>query len=299
MLVLTELFSYIDALVGWLRGLPDTLVGIVIGSLFTLTGVVLTNRSNLKNLRLQLAHDRGEKARERSLSLRRDVYLGAAEAISAALNTVVRYPDLSLDHAQLMADYRDRSSQIAKIHVIASESTALQLMAFMSELGKVYLRLNIERAGLIKIRSQMQSLMEQMHRHNAGRDQNLELMKRFNIEGVMDQRRMEILKSAFNFEQQQATIAAEEHDRLLEALRPKHLAFVELCQTEERRLAAMLLPVIAGVREELEHPIDVDVYAKVFDGAPVVTREDLEMLFGVRPHGQQVARDNREQTTVS
>lgn len=284
---LAEMLRYIAAITDWMQSLPDTLVGIVIGSMFTLAGVVLTNRSNLKNLKLQLVHDRGEKARERSLSLRRDVYLGAAEAISAALNTVVRYPDLSLDHAQLMADYRDRSSHIAKIHVIAKESTALQLMAFMRELGAVYLRLNIERAELIKIRSQMQSLMEQMHRHNSGRDQYLELMKRFNIEGVMDQRRMEVLKSGFDFEQQQATRAADEHDRLLETLRPKHLGFVELCQTEERRLAAMLLPVIAGVREELEHPIDVDVYAKVFDGAPIATRQDLETLFGMRLRGQE------------
>lgn len=276
------LHHYIGVITQWLTALPDTLVGVVIGSVFTLAGVVLTNRTNLKNLRIQLQHDHDQKARERSLSLRRDVFLGAAEAISSALNTVVRYPDLSLDHAQLMADYRDKSAQIAKIHVIARESTALQLMAFMRELGSVYLKLNINRAELIKIRSQMRSLEDQMHRHSASRDQYLELMKRLNIEGVIDKRKMNALEFNFKFEQEQATRVAEAHDNLLEVLRPKHLEFVERCQAEERRLAAMLLPVIAGVREELEHPIDVDVYAKVFDGAPIATRQDLEALFGIR-----------------
>lgn len=279
------LHHYIGVITQWLTALPATLVGVVIGSVFTLGGVVLTNRSNLNNLRIQLQHDREQKTRERSLSLRRDVYLGAAEAISSALNAVVRYPDLSLDHAQLMADYRDKSSLIAKIHVIATESTALQLMAFMRELASVYLKLNIERAELIKVRSQMRSHEDQMHRHSASRDQYLELMKRLNIEGVIDKRKMDALDFNFKIEQEQIVKLAEAHDKLLEGLRPKHLKFVELCQTEERRLAAMLLPVIAGIREELEHPINVDEYAKVLGGAPVATRQDLEALFGIRKTG--------------
>jgi hypothetical protein len=58
----------------WVFSWPDTLVGVVIGSVFTLTGVVQTNRTNLKNLRIQLEHDREQKAKERVLSMRRDVY---------------------------------------------------------------------------------------------------------------------------------------------------------------------------------------------------------------------------------
>lgn len=264
----------------WLSSWPDTLVGVVIGSIFTLAGIVLTNRTNLKNLRLQLDHDREQKAKERALSMRRDVYLSAAEAISAAMNTVVRYGDLSLDQATLMADCRAKSDQIAKVHVIATEATALRFVAFMRELGAVFVKLNIQRAQLLTTRARMQSLLEQMHRHNAARDNYLELMKQFNVDGTMDDRRMGVLERGFQFEQDAASKAASDHDTLLEELRPQHLAFVELCQQENARLSSMLLPVVESVRSELEQPIDVALYAKVFCGAPVATRQDLEALFG-------------------
>lgn len=265
----------------WMSTWPDTLVGVVIGSVFTLTGVVLTNRTNLKNLRLHLDHDREQKAKERALSMRRDVYLSVAEALAAAMNTVIRYGDLSLDQATLMADYRAKSDQIAKVHVIATEATALRFVAFMRELGAVFVKLSIQRAPLLTTRARMQSLLEQMHRHNAARDHYLEIMKQFNVDGTMDDRRMGVLDKGFKFEQDGALKSASDHDTLLEELRPQHLAFAELCQLENARLSKMLLPVIESVRSELEQPIDVALYAKVFDGAPVATRQDLEALFGV------------------
>lgn len=279
---LIDTFLYhIDRMWLWISSWSDTFSGVVIGAIFTLAGVVLTNRTNLKNLRIQLAHDREQRAKERSLSMRREIYLSAAEAIAAAMNTVVRYGDLSLDQNALTAEFRAKSDQISKIHVVASEVTALRFIAFMRDLGATFIKLNIQRAELVATRASMQTLLERIKGHNASRDHYLELMKQFNVEGTMDERRMSVLQNGFKFEQDAAMKAAVEHDTLLEELRPKHLAFVELCQSENIRLSKSLLPLIESVRCELENPIDVNLYAKVFEGAPVATRKDLEALFGV------------------
>lgn len=273
---------YADQIWLWVSSWSETFSGVVIGAAFTLAGVVLTNRTNLENLRLQLSHDREQRAKERSLSMRREIYLSAAEAIASAMNTVVRYGDLSLSQNDLTAEYRSKSDQISKIHVVATETTALRFIAFMRDLGATFTKLNIQRMELAAIRAEMQTLIQRMNGHNASRDHYLELMKKFNVEGTMDDRRMAVLESGFQFEQEAATKAAEEHDVLLEKLRPRHLAFVELCQSENIRLSKSLLPLIESVRSELENPINVELYAKVFEGAPVVTRKDLEMLFGVK-----------------
>ena len=55
----------------------------------------MTNRASDRRLRAQLDHDRELKARERELSLRNDVYLAAAEAVSAGFYAVARFADLS------------------------------------------------------------------------------------------------------------------------------------------------------------------------------------------------------------
>jgi hypothetical protein len=48
-----------------------------------LGGVFLANLFHNSRLRTQLAHDRDLKDREREMSLRTDIYLAAAEAVSA------------------------------------------------------------------------------------------------------------------------------------------------------------------------------------------------------------------------
>jgi hypothetical protein len=279
--------KYFDTLQQWLQAMPDTLIGVIIGSFFTLAGVVLTNRTNLRNLRLQLEHDRQQKAKERAMSMRRDVYLAAAEALSSALSTIVRYGDLSLNHSDLIEDYRQRSGQIAKIHVIATETTALRFVSFMRELSRVFVKLNIQRAQLLLIKTKMQSLLDQMRRHQTSRDQYLELMKQFNVDGTIDDRRFVVLDKGFQFEQDSASKAATEHDALLEQLRPRHLEFVDFCQHENARLSRLLLPLVESVRVDLEQPIDIHVYEEVLAGAPVATRSDLEALFGVIRHEEK------------
>lgn len=271
----------------WLTSWPDTLAGVVIGSFFTLAGVVLTNRTNLRNMRLQLEHDRCQREKERALSMRRDIYIGASEAISAALSTIGRFGDLSLEHAELMSDYRSKSSQIAKIHIVATEATAIQFVAFTRALGAVFVKLSIERRRLLALRSIMQSHLEQMRNHQAARDQFLERFKHFNVEGAMDDRRLEVLTRGFDFEQEGAAAAATAHDEVMEQLRPQHLAFAELCQAEEVRLAALLLPVVASIRTELEQPIDVELYSQALSGKPIATRADLEALFGVTAENKE------------
>ena len=104
-----------------IESIPATFWGVIIGAFFSLSGVALTNRANDRRLHAQLAHDRQIKDRERELTLRKDVYLAAAEAISAGLMTVGRFADLEIPHDKLTEIYLEKSPAIAKVHVIARE----------------------------------------------------------------------------------------------------------------------------------------------------------------------------------
>ena len=83
--LINTFLNYTDQIWLWVSSWSETFSGVVIGAAFTLAGVVLTNRTNLENLRLQLSHDREQRAKERSLSMRREIYLSAAEAIASAM----------------------------------------------------------------------------------------------------------------------------------------------------------------------------------------------------------------------
>jgi hypothetical protein len=245
--------------------IPATFWGIVIGSFFTLGGVVLTNRANDRRLREQLRHDRELRNRDRELSLRKDVYLSAAEAISAGLNTVGRFADLDIPNNKLTEAYIEKSPAIAKVHLIANEETTKALTSLVSELTAVYLRLFAKRFPLVMQKAQIAFLQQQMESFSRERDRMLDLMKQFNLEGATDKHRWEVIQGNFKFEQDRITETSKQHATLLADLFPKELDLVKECMEGTNRLNRLLVPVVVAARRELEIPLDEAAYAKVIE----------------------------------
>jgi len=169
---------------------------------FSLGGVVITNRANDRRLRAQLVNDRELRNRERELSLRKDVYLGAAEAISAGLTAIGRFANLDLPNDKITEVYLEKASSIAKIHVIAKEETVKSVVDFVNELGTAYLRLFAMRYPLVIDKNQLAILDKQIESFANERDRMIELMKQFNLEGNTDKRRWEVIQNNFKFEQE-------------------------------------------------------------------------------------------------
>lgn len=257
----------------------DTLVAAVLGALFTVIGVSLTNRANQKNLETQLAHQEASRKREYELGVRRDVYLQAAEGIAAGMNSLVGLCQLDVDYSEIMEGFENRSAQIARVHIVASEKTALLMTELMTRLGQSLIRLNTERLALIALRARMNAQVARMDRHNAARDQCIELMRQENLAGNLDEARWKRIQSLLETEQKHASLAADAHDEILDQLRPRHIAFVQACLTEQAELRLQLIPLIESVRQELDMPIDVNLYAQALPKGLPFTKEQLEDLY--------------------
>ena len=212
----------------WLVGLSEQTHGILIGSMFTMAGVWLTNRGNLRNLRQQLAHDRTQKKTEYELGIRRDVYLGVAQSVSEGITAISRLTDLSISNSEAIEKYKNNSSQIAKIHIVAREQTAIAFLEFMRGLSQAMLRVSIARKPVQAIKDQMALHLERMNRHNSSRDQALELIKQMSLNGIRDDEKFNRLSDAFEYEQSQASEAALEHDKLLDQLKPEHFKLFQI-----------------------------------------------------------------------
>ncbi len=256
--ILSELLSLLDKI-------PATFWGVVVGAFLSLGGVVLTNRANDRRLRAQLVHDRDLRNRERELSLRKEIYLAAAEAVSAGLAAVGRFANLDIPHDQLAEEYLKKSPSIAKVHVIATEETARAVAALTGELSIAYLRLSAKRFPLIAHKQHLAFLAEQMVAFARERDRMLELMKQYNLQGQVDQRLWDVIKNSFEFEQERITDVAKNHSELAAALYAKQLEYAQGCMAEVIRLSRLQLPALAAVRRELELPIDEDAYSKVME----------------------------------
>ena len=66
---------------------PAAFWGVVFGSFFSILAVWLTSRDSTARLLKQFEHERLVKNHNRELGMKKEIYLDAAEAISAAIST--------------------------------------------------------------------------------------------------------------------------------------------------------------------------------------------------------------------
>lgn len=244
----------------FLELIPASFWGVVVGSFFSIAGVAITNRASDKRLRAQFEHERESKTKDREMMLRKEVFLSAAEAIAAGMNSIGRFVNFDIPNDQVTQPYVEKAPAIAKVHVIARTETILPLAQFTGRLGSMYIELLARRLELMDERNAIALIDNQVEQFGKERDRILEMIKQHNIEGIVDQRRWATLQGNFEFEQKRVTEGLAHRAQLANALQPKHLDFMRECLSYTEQLGEMLIPVLTAVRNELELPLDEAAY---------------------------------------
>lgn len=247
------------------KAIPASFWGVVVGSFFSLGGVVVSNQASDRRMRQQLAHDRELKNRERELSLRKEVYLAAAEAISAGINSLSRFSSLDIPNDKVTADYHEKSAAIARVYVIAQDNTLTAITKLTDEMSNAYLRLFAKRIPLSAKKGRIAVLQEQIDVFNNEGNRMLELMKQHNLSGEVDPRKWNVIQENFKFEQGRIDAASKEQAALIEELMLENLAFASECVSEMGALRRLLMPTLSAVRIELEMPIDPSRYMSAIE----------------------------------
>ena len=147
------------------------------GSFITLIGITLTNRANDRRLQAQLSHERELRKKERELSLRKDIYLAAAEAIATGINTIGQFTNMEVPIEKITETYGEKSPSIAKVYIAAEEETVKAIVHLMSELEASYLQLIAKRIPLEQQKNQLAILKQQTEIFGKERDRMVDLQK--------------------------------------------------------------------------------------------------------------------------
>ncbi len=246
-----------------LKQIPDAVWAAIIASLLTLGGVHLANRNSRKQHREALEHDARQRDREREMSLRREVYLKATEAISKCQNFLMRLSNIDISEQELATEFSHDSAAIAKIHIVGTNNTVQAVSAFLHEWSSVYLELALKRIGLIERKKRIESLMECVDKFQKEMDRYVELMKQLNLEGNTEQRVWKVVKDNFEFERTRNEKCNEERKLLQTIQNKERLQFVQLCVDRFLRVSQTIPPAVFAVREELEMKLDKEAYLKM------------------------------------
>lgn len=285
-------------LVCLIKIIPASFWGVIVGSFFSIGGVALTNRAIDRRLQAQFEHERLRKKKDREMELRKEVYLAAAEAISAGLNAVGRFANLDLPNDQVTNDYTERSPAIAKVHVIAKTETVEALVRFTNALGVLFLKQFSRRIELMIEKNSITILDNQIVDFGKERDRFLEMIKQHNIEGVVDGRRWNVLQENFEFEQKRIRDGTASRAKLLEALQPKQFAFARECVSNAAELGQLLIPILVAIRAELELEFDEEAYRQMISVSIVKQQEAFDgFVHRLTPNAQSY--DPRDASQVA
>ncbi|HEY1948342.1 MAG TPA: hypothetical protein VGG97_15135 [Bryobacteraceae bacterium] len=270
---------FLSEMLGLFQQVPGTFWGVVFGSIFTLLGTHLTNRSNDRRLGLQFKKETAVKKYEREMIFRKETYAAAVEAISTGFYALPRFADLAIPDNQITANYLEHAPLVAKAHLIANEKTLKALTDITTELGAAFLRLSIQRIPLMALQQEIKLTKDRMDKHHQAIDAVLELMKRQNIDGIQDERRMKTLKGNFDFEAQHRDDALATFTRLNKESADRHIALLKDCCTESMRISPLLPIALVAAREELEHSINIENYAEIIKQSQTNTQAQIEKFF--------------------
>lgn len=248
---------------GYIDKVPSSTWGVIIGALVAFSGVLLTNRAHDLRLKKQFEHEREVKTRDREMALRKEVYLGAAEAVSAGLIAVGQFSNLEVKYEKLLEEYLSKSSSIAKTNIIANEKTLKAIGNFSGELLATFMRLTAKRTPLLHQSQNIATLRTLVDTFIKEQTRVLELMKQHNLDGSTDQRKWKLYQDNFDFETRRIDETSKKADELARSLALKQLGLMEECIEEGNRLSRLLAPVIASVREELDLPINEIGYSRM------------------------------------
>jgi hypothetical protein len=184
----------------FLLSIPSVFWGVVVGSCFTIIGVILTNRSGEKRLRDQFTHDRQLRTNEHEYTLRRDVYLIAAEALAVGVASIGKFGDLDTPTAELARAITEKLPVLSKVQIIGCANVLEKAVKVTTELSAVFNRLIARRIPLSIMRERIRGLEQQISGFTKNQDDMLELMKTFNLHGEVDQRRWEVIQGGYKFE---------------------------------------------------------------------------------------------------
>jgi len=255
------------------ENIPASFWGVVVGSFFSMGGVYLTNKASDKRLHAQFKNERQQKIQDREMALRKEVFLSAAEAVSAGMNAIPLFSNFDLPNDQITKDYVGKAPEISKVHIIAKMETVKAMVNFTGEMGAIFLRLFARRYELMAERSQIQILNNQIAEYRQELDRTLEKTKQFNIEGNADARKWEVLQDNFTFEQQRIAEATAQANQLNMTLIPKQLEFMQECAAQTSQLGKILVPLLSAARAELELPFDEASYLLIVEGS--LSRQEL------------------------
>jgi hypothetical protein len=238
-------------LVTILQSIPSEFWASIAGAVFALSGVVLSNRSSAARLRLQLQHDAAEKSKERTTSMRREVYLQTIEELCKANAHLAALPNIDPAKSNIGEGFQGFFSSAARLQLVAETRTVLLVNALAGDYMELVFKLL---ACVQPAHSAKQDIEIANDLYSEGKDEIKRILgeiRKINESGAPNPAALHSLERSFDFQQSQCAKHASDRDAAWTRFHQANITFQKTVLASIRELAPRQIPVMMGLRHDL------------------------------------------------
>ncbi|GAB2887674.1 hypothetical protein GCM10027046_14990 [Uliginosibacterium flavum] len=200
---------------------------------------------------MQLQHDAAEKTKERTATLRREVYLRTVEELVKVNTHLVGLPQLDLTKINLGDGLQGFNSAAARLQLVAEPKTAAIVNQLQAEYGELVFDLMIHLMPASNAKTDIQIADEMYLKTQMEVTRILSEMTKQNESGTPDLRTFEALQTNLAFQQTQADKFSEERNAGWIRFTESNFAFQRFLISKLRDINTKHIPVLIAIRQDL------------------------------------------------
>lgn len=251
--------------VSYVAEVPDVVWSGVIASVITLSGVLLSNHSNTVRLEKQLAHDAEQKEKERLASLRKDVYLRAAEEVAKLGGYFAKLPSFDPTKVNLGDGLSEFLAVSAKVQLVANEQTVRLAAELTTVYAEIFSELALKATPIYDAQRDI-SLATQYYDQNISQvNRTLEEMRLLNESGQPDARRFAALQRSAESSQKIADTHAQRRSEAYERLQSANIDYQVAMLERMIGIGELNVKISAALRSEIGLSTDVSAHLEMLE----------------------------------
>jgi len=270
-----------------LATVPPLAWGAFIGALATLVGVFLSNMAAFKRLRVQLESDEAQKKIEREHTIKRAVYLEAADNLHAFQDKIVKLPFLTNEETSAIGGHG-----LAKVVVLGYNDTikaSNELGAYICSALFELLPKKIPIAGLSNEIVWLNKAIDDFLRKQDVLNQE---MTSFNLRGDKDFAFFGRLDQQFKYYQSRCNEYMQQRDQKQKELIKLQMKLQFECYEALIGSIEHYCEFTKCIRQELDIPLDISAYKKnMLENANLMKASLNKFLFKIEEH---IVNDNED-----
>ncbi|MTW11445.1 hypothetical protein GM658_12640 [Pseudoduganella eburnea] len=240
--------------------IPATFWSGLFAAVLTLGGVLIANKDNTKRLRTQLDHDAEQKTKERTTTLRREVYMTAAEEMVKATHHLGNLPSVDLSKETLDGGLLGFARASAKMQLVAEPNTALLINKLSAAYAEAVVHLATLVTPILRHKGDIQMYDDFYKTSNGEVRRVLNLQTMFLESAQTDQVRFQALQQSFAGFQAQAEHMAAARSEAWSRHNAELAQFYRAMLEELRAIAPLQISVLVEIRRDLGLTTDLNAY---------------------------------------